>query len=166
MALPFRVRSAAALSAVAVTALLTTPGIAFAQDLDCSDFRFQEDAQAELDKDRSDPNRLDSLRGEGDGRACESLPRRGGGTSRSGDDNDDAGASAAEEPVKEKDRDCPDFPSQAAAQAALEANPSDAERLDRDDDGIACEEHFGDDRRQVQVRPRGGVDTGGGASSG
>lgn len=37
------------------------------------------------------------------------------------------------------DRDCPDFSSQAAAQAALV--PGDPERLDRDKDGIACEDN-------------------------
>lgn len=41
--------------------------------LNCSDFRYQEDAQAELDRDRSDPNRLDA---DNDGIACEDLPRR------------------------------------------------------------------------------------------
>ena len=46
-------------------------------DLDCSDFDFQEDAQAELDKDRSDPNNLDA---DNDGIACENLPHRGGGS--------------------------------------------------------------------------------------
>ena len=38
------------------------------------------------------------------------------------------------------DRDCPDFPSQAAAQAAFDAVPGDPERLDADGDGQACEE--------------------------
>lgn len=38
------------------------------------------------------------------------------------------------------DRDCPDFSSQAEAQAAFDADPSDPERLDADDDGQACEE--------------------------
>ncbi len=47
------------------------------QDLDCADFRFQEDAQAELQRNPSDPHRLDE---DNDGIACESLPRRGGGT--------------------------------------------------------------------------------------
>ena len=37
------------------------------------------------------------------------------------------------------DRDCPDFSSQAAAQAALV--PGDPERLDRDKDGKACEDY-------------------------
>ena len=34
---------------------------------------------------------------------------------------------------------CPDFRSQAEAQAVLRADPSDPNRLDRDNDGIACE---------------------------
>jgi hypothetical protein len=37
------------------------------------------------------------------------------------------------------DKNCSDFPSQAAAQAALRADPSDPWGLDRDRDGIACE---------------------------
>jgi micrococcal nuclease len=40
-------------------------------DLDCSDFSTQQEAQAVLDADPSDPNGLD---GEGDGVPCESLP--------------------------------------------------------------------------------------------
>jgi hypothetical protein len=43
-------------------------------DLDCNDFQFQEDAQAELERDRSDPHNLDN---DNDGIACETLPRRG-----------------------------------------------------------------------------------------
>lgn len=42
-----------------------------AQDLDCSDFATQEEAQAVLDQDPSDPHGLDA---DGDGIACESLP--------------------------------------------------------------------------------------------
>jgi hypothetical protein len=42
------------------------------------------------------------------------------------------------------DRDCPDFTSQAEAQAALDSRAGDPERLDADDDGIACETHFGE----------------------
>jgi hypothetical protein len=70
-------RSAAALAVAtllaAVTALLVLPGIAHAKDLNCRDFTYQEQAQDVLDADRSDPNHLDD---EGDGIACESLPRR------------------------------------------------------------------------------------------
>ncbi len=47
-------------------------------DLNCSDFQVQEDAQAVLAANSSDPHELD---GDEDGVACEELPRRGGGTS-------------------------------------------------------------------------------------
>jgi hypothetical protein len=40
---------------------------------------------------------------------------------------------------KQGDLDCHDFPSQAAAQSELRAHPSDPHRLDRNRDGIACE---------------------------
>ena len=40
---------------------------------DCSDFAYQEDAQATFDQDRSDPHNLD---GDNDGVACQNLPRR------------------------------------------------------------------------------------------
>lgn len=41
--------------------------------LNCANFTYQEEAQAVLDADPSDPNRLD---GNHNGRACESLPHR------------------------------------------------------------------------------------------
>lgn len=37
------------------------------------------------------------------------------------------------------DQDCADFSSQAAAQAHLQADPSDPDGLDADNDGVACE---------------------------
>jgi hypothetical protein len=43
----------------------------------------------------------------------------------------------------------------------LSADPSDPERLDADDDGIACEDSFGTEGQQVAVFPLGGVATGG-----
>ncbi|MCE3551274.1 excalibur calcium-binding domain-containing protein [Pseudonocardia sp. RS11V-5] len=46
--------------------------------------------------------------------------------------------------AQQADRDCPDFATQAEAQAALDADPSDPERLDADNDGIACESQFGE----------------------
>ena len=42
-------------------------------DQDCSDFRFQEDAQAHFNANRSDPDRLDA---DNDGIACEENPHR------------------------------------------------------------------------------------------
>jgi hypothetical protein len=50
-------------------------------DLDCDDFDTQEEAQAVLDADPSDPHRLDE---DDDGLACEALP--GGGDGGDGDD--------------------------------------------------------------------------------
>lgn len=46
-------------------------GTSSSNDLNCSDFAVQEEAQAVLDRDPSDPNYLD---GDNDGIACESLP--------------------------------------------------------------------------------------------
>ncbi len=42
-------------------------------------------------------------------------------------------------PASAADRDCADFPSQAAAQAWLQAYAGDPDRLDGDGDGVACE---------------------------
>ncbi|MFJ9784405.1 excalibur calcium-binding domain-containing protein [Amycolatopsis sp. NPDC101161] len=67
-------------AAVAGLALLGPVSLASAQlatplagDLNCSDFKYQEDAQAVLDATPGDPNHLDS---DHDGIACESLPHR------------------------------------------------------------------------------------------
>jgi hypothetical protein len=46
-------------------------------DLNCSDFTYQEEAQAEYNRDPSDPNNLDA---DNDGIACEDLPSGGNGT--------------------------------------------------------------------------------------
>ncbi|TQK49879.1 hypothetical protein FBY35_0155 [Streptomyces sp. SLBN-118] len=63
--------------ALAVASIAVFSGVAQAQtDLDCRDFTFQEDAQAEFNRDPSDPNRLDEDQGPDDGIACEALPRR------------------------------------------------------------------------------------------
>jgi hypothetical protein len=77
------------------------------------------------------------------------------------DDSDDNSSSSSSDSSSGDDRDCADFASQADAQAALDAEPSDPDNLDADDDGIACEQHFGAPGQQVQVYPTGGVDTGG-----
>jgi outer membrane biosynthesis protein TonB len=45
-----------------------------AQDLNCSDFDTQQEAQDELESNPSDPNNLDD---DNDGTACETLPRSG-----------------------------------------------------------------------------------------
>ncbi|HET6711561.1 excalibur calcium-binding domain-containing protein [Amycolatopsis sp.] len=53
------------------SAQLATP---LAGDKDCSDFQYQEDAQAVYDQDPTDPNGLDG--DDKDGIACEALPPR------------------------------------------------------------------------------------------
>jgi hypothetical protein len=60
---------------VAGLTLIAPVQLAFAQagDKNCSDFTYQEDAQAVFNQDPSDPNGLDS---DGDGIACEKLPHR------------------------------------------------------------------------------------------
>lgn len=72
--------------------------------------------------------------------------------------------------LAQADRDCPDFASQEEAQAVFDADPSDPNRLDRDDDGIACEEpgDSGDgsgpsEPETVQAPSR--IDTGGGGTA-
>ncbi|AQS70716.1 hypothetical protein [Streptomyces pactum] len=71
-----RRRTGAAGIAVAIAAIVPLADPAHAQDLDCRNFTHQEEAQAVLDSDPSDPNRLDEDQGTDDGRACEALPRR------------------------------------------------------------------------------------------
>ncbi|MGW7195965.1 excalibur calcium-binding protein [Streptomyces chryseus] len=71
-------RTAAAAVVLAAAASLPLSGVSYAQpDLDCSDFTYQEEAQAEFDRDPSDPYRLDEDPGDDDRIACEALPRRG-----------------------------------------------------------------------------------------
>jgi hypothetical protein len=179
MTVPRRTRMAAAAAAISAALVLGMTGTAIAlEDLDCSDFTYQEDAQAVLDADPSDPHRLDGgADGAADGVACESLPHRPAGEQPPVTPTDDPEPSEEPEappapestpettppavPAVAADRDCRDFPNQAAAQAALESRPDDPEWLDADSDGIACEQHFGTEGRQVAVIPVGGVATGG-----
>ena len=69
-------RSVVAGIVLAVASLAPLSGVAHAQDLNCRNFRYQEDAQAEFDRDPSDPHGLDEDQGPDDGIACEALPRR------------------------------------------------------------------------------------------
>src|SRR5215210_5484473 len=77
---------------VAILAFVSTVAVmsvyahkAAAQDiLNCSSFATQEEAQAELDRNPSDPNGLD---GDDDGSACEDLPSGGSVESDPGSDS-------------------------------------------------------------------------------
>ena len=160
-----------AVSTAAVTAMLFVglSGTALAQDLDCGDFATQQEAQAELERDPSDPNGLD---GNNDGVACESLPSGSGSGPTdlpTAPETIEPSVPETERPVDAArsvvDRDCADFATQQQAQTAFDADPSDPERLDADGDGVACESFFDDvdeqDDQQVALHPVGGVDTGG-----
>ncbi|GHF21811.1 hypothetical protein GCM10017786_64900 [Amycolatopsis deserti] len=155
-------------AAVAGIALLGPAPAVFAveqQDYNCSDFEYQEDAQAILDQDRSDPHDLDR---DNDGIACEDLPHKPAGQpSTPASTATQAPPVATSTKTTPADLDCADFATQAQAQAVLDADRSDPHRLDADHDGIACETKFGEKNTtgggsQVKVKPVGGVDTGGG----
>jgi hypothetical protein len=94
-------------------------------DLDCADFDTQQEAQAEFNRDPSDPHGLDA---DEDGIACEELSDDGG----TGDGGTGGG-----------DLDCADFATHGAAQRELARDPTDPNNLDADDDGLACEELSG-----------------------
>ncbi|WP_327714859.1 hypothetical protein OG381_04920 [Streptomyces sp. NBC_00490] len=71
------IRTTCVLAATVILATGPLTGLAHARaDLDCVDFAYQEDAQAEFDRNPSDPYRLDEDQGPDDGIACEILPHR------------------------------------------------------------------------------------------
>jgi hypothetical protein len=98
-----------------------------AQDrLNCGDFDSQKEAQRVLDRDPSDPNNLDA---DNDGMACDTYPYEDDGGSGGGNG----------------DLDCADFANREQAQAVFDRDPSDPNRLDADNDGVACETYpYGD----------------------
>lgn len=109
-------------------------------NVNCTDFAFQEDAQFALKQDMSGPNNLDE---DGDGVACEGLPKF---TST----------------LPEGTLVCSSFDSQADAQAYLDAAnpPGSRKHMDRDRDGIVCEEF---DYSEPRPEPQPGMpDTGAG----
>lgn len=172
MATSRRTRLSVVAAALSGALVLVMAGTALASDdLDCSDFDSQEEAQAVLDADPTDPHRLDGgTDGPADGVACESLPSRGSdedseGSGEQADAPVTTPAAVPDEDEEDGDRDCADFATQAEAQAAVTASTGDRERLDVDDDGVACEQHFGTEGQQVAVFPRGGVATGGATRS-
>lgn len=110
--------------ALMLLALWAVPAIGAQQaqtdSVDCTDFAFQEDAPAVLMQDTSHPNMLDE---DGDGVACEGLPKF---TST----------------LPEGTPSCSSFEARADAQAYWDATDSAAVRrhLDEDGDGVACEQ--------------------------
>lgn len=61
----------AAATVLAAAVSFPLAGVAAAQELDCTDFQTQAQAQAVYDQDPGDPNELDRDK---DGEACETLP--------------------------------------------------------------------------------------------
>ena len=144
---------------------LLLAGMAAAQtdEFDCASFDSQEEAQAELESDLSDPSNLDA---DDDGIACEVYDYGDGGGGEEPDldcadfatqeeaqeeydsdpsdpnglDGDGDGIACEEQPGGGADLDCRDFPTQVAAQAELRRDPSDPNGLDADNDGEACED--------------------------
>jgi micrococcal nuclease len=103
-----------------------SPGSGVDRNLDCASFETHEQAQRVLEQDPSDPNYLD---GDGDGVACEDLPK-----SQPDDQPPSAGSGS------DSDLDCASFATQEQAQRVYEQDPSDPNYLDGDDDGEACED--------------------------
>lgn len=80
-----RIRLVAAAAILATAASFPIAATALAQDdLNCSDFATQEEAQAEYERDTSDPHGLDRDK---DGVACEELRSEGTGDGNTGGEN-------------------------------------------------------------------------------
>lgn len=112
-----------------------------ATDVSC-DALTQEEAQALLDDDPSDPNGLDP---DGDGIACESdelaQPADGGANDRANRRNrnrDDGTEATAQVTAPTADLDCINFTYQEEAQLVLDDDSSDPYNLDPNGDGFAC----------------------------
>ena len=71
----------------------------------------------------------------------------------------------APRPSPQDDQNCDDFESQAAAQAHLRQDPS-GPQLDRDNDGLACEDHPDYPEGSARDETPVGQDTGGGDDTG
>jgi hypothetical protein len=69
-----RIRTTAVAAVLFAGLSVSMAGTAMAADVyNCADFDWQDEAQAEFDKDTTDPNQLDD---DNDSEACETLPRR------------------------------------------------------------------------------------------
>jgi hypothetical protein len=73
----------------------STPAVAQEDQYDCASFGSQESAQAELDRDSSDPNNLDP---DGNGQACDDYPYGTSGTNSASPNSGSNDASASPKP--------------------------------------------------------------------
>jgi hypothetical protein len=155
--------------------------LAQSDDLDCEDFKTQEEAQAVLDEDPADPNNLDPNQ---DGIACALLPSANAAKTDPGDEapaaqKADAGNQTPEErraakraarqqndqatPAQDESAavTCADFNTAEDAQTAFDEDPEGLANLDPDGNGIACEELLDseptavpDQNAQPRAKPR------------
>lgn len=114
-------RATCAISIMVLSLSQSMPGLAQAE-IDCSSFRYQEQAQFVLDRSDLDGSSLDD---DDNGLACEDLASAGPSPSM---------------PDLPEDRDfsCPDFAYREMAQSVLDDDDSDPHNLDPNEDGIAC----------------------------
>jgi hypothetical protein len=111
------------------------------EDLDCSDFDSQGEAQVVYEDDPSDPHGLDA---DADGIACEwnsdgsETPPPSREPSRPSSPSPSTPEPSGGSPSG-RDLDCNDFSSQEEAQAEYDSDRSDPHGLDADNDGKACE---------------------------
>lgn len=122
-------------------------------DLDCEDFQTQEEAQAVLLADPSDPNNLDP---NGDGVACALLPLAAdlqadtaGNPDAQTDESTNAGGKkknknnqpeAAAQETTTTTVSCTDYATPKQAQKAFDKDPQGLAALDPDGNGVVCEE--------------------------
>ncbi|MFN8590745.1 MAG: hypothetical protein U0031_04715 [Thermomicrobiales bacterium] len=127
------------------------------EDVDCADFTTQEEAQAVLEADPTDPNNLDP---NGDGIACALLPSaasvaadnagNGNGNDQAAQETDNSNNNGNKNQKTKRNRKddestttevtCADFATQEDAQAAFDADKEGLAALDEDGDGVVCEE--------------------------
>lgn len=121
-------------------------------DLDCEDFQTQEEAQAVLTADPSDPNNLDP---NGDGVACALLPLAaelqadaGDSANAQTDESTNSGKKAKAGKYKNQEAttqevatvSCADYATPKQAQKAFDKDPVGLAALDPDGNKIVCEE--------------------------
>jgi hypothetical protein len=107
-------------------------------DLTCSDFATQAEAQAAFDADPSDPFGLDV---DLDGIACETPIVEPVARDERQDrepEREPGRGNATPAPAVEDDIDCIDFPFQDDAQVVYDRDPDDPYNLDPSGDGFAC----------------------------
>lgn len=108
----------------------TTQSVFAADDLNCSDFDTQPEAQAHLEDDPSDPDGLDR---DGDGIACEHLPQ---GNSNANND----GASETADESEEASEDTSTDESTSSEDAAASEEETSSEEATSSDDASASDE--------------------------